>query len=96
MKICAPKSQNLWYYCEFHLFFRFLHPLVYGEYPKTMQEIVGERLPKFSKSEVEDLKKSYDFVGINHYTSFYMYDPKQPKSNVTGYQQDWNVGFACK
>ncbi|XP_021273941.1 beta-glucosidase 44-like [Herrania umbratica] len=78
---------------DFHVGW-FLHPLVYGEYPRTMQEIVGERLPKFSKSDVKTVKNSFDFIGINQYTSYYMYDPHQPKPNVTGYQQDWNVGFA--
>ncbi|XVF61605.1 hypothetical protein PTKIN_Ptkin08bG0143700 [Pterospermum kingtungense] len=78
---------------DFHVGW-FLHPVVYGEYPKTMQNIVGKRLPKFSKSEVDTVKSSYDVIGINHYTSYYMYDPKQPNPNVTGYQQDWNCGFA--
>lgn len=75
---------------------RFIHPIVYGEYPKTMQNIVGNRLPKFTKEEVKMVKGSIDFVGINQYTAYYMYDPhlKQPKQ--VGYQQDWNAGFACK
>ncbi|XWS30793.1 hypothetical protein CRYUN_Cryun23aG0020300 [Craigia yunnanensis] len=80
---------------DFHVGW-FLHPLTYGEYPRTMQKIVGERLPKFSKSEVETVKNSFDVLGINHYTSYYIYDPQQPMPNVTGYQQDWNAGFACK
>ena len=75
---------------------RFIHPIVYGEYPRTMQEIVGDRLPKFTKEEVNIVKGSIDFVGINQYTAYYMYDPHQPKPKVLGYQQDWNVGFACK
>ncbi|XVF61588.1 hypothetical protein PTKIN_Ptkin08bG0142000 [Pterospermum kingtungense] len=78
---------------DFHVGW-FLHPIVYGEYPKTMQNIVGKRLPKFSKSEVDTVKSSYDVIGINHYTSYYMYDSTQPKPNVNGYQQDWNCGFA--
>ncbi|OMO95719.1 Glycoside hydrolase, family 1 [Corchorus olitorius] len=78
---------------DFHIGW-FLHPLVYGEYPKTMQNIVGERLPKFSPKDVETVKNSFDLIGLNHYTSYYMYDPQQPKPNVTGYQQDWNCGFA--
>jgi beta-glucosidase len=69
---------------------------VYGEYPKTMQNIVGNRLPQFTKEEVKMVKGSMDFVGINQYTTFYMYDPHQPKPKYLGYQQDWNVGFACK
>jgi beta-glucosidase len=78
------------------LFFRFIHPIVYGEYPKTLQNIVGKRLPKFTKEQVKMVKGSMDFVGINQYTSYYMYEPhlkKQPK--YLGYQQDWNAGFAC-
>lgn len=77
-------------------FTRFLHPLVYGEYPRTVQEIVGERLPKFTSEEVKIVKGSIDFVGINQYTTYYMYDPHQSKPKVPGYQMDWNAGFACK
>uniref|UniRef100_A0A2N9G1U1 Beta-glucosidase n=1 Tax=Fagus sylvatica TaxID=28930 RepID=A0A2N9G1U1_FAGSY len=79
---------------DFHVGW-FIHPIVYGEYPRTMQEIVGDRLPKFTKEEVHIVKGSIDFVGINQYTAYYMYDPHQPKPKVLGYQQDWNVGFAC-
>lgn len=74
---------------------RFLHPIVYGEYPKTIQNIVGSRLPKFSAEDIKMVKGSIDYVGINQYTSYYMYDPHRPKPKVTGYQEDWNVGFAC-
>ncbi|KAF8399024.1 hypothetical protein HHK36_014890 [Tetracentron sinense] len=78
---------------DFHVGW-FLHPIVYGEYPKTMQYIVGKRLPKFSKAEVMMVKGSMDFVGINQYTTYYMYDPHQPKPKLTRYQMDWNAGFA--
>ncbi|MBA0608064.1 hypothetical protein Godav_020313 [Gossypium davidsonii] len=59
-----------------------------------MQKIVRERLPKFTKSEVEKVKNSFDILCLNHYTSYYIYKPHQPPSNVNGYQQDWNAGFA--
>lgn len=62
-----------------------------------MQNIVGKRLPKFTKDEVKIVKGSIDIVGINQYTAYYMYNPhpaKKPKE--LGYQQDWNAGFACK
>ncbi|TYG84588.1 hypothetical protein ES288_D01G261500v1 [Gossypium darwinii] len=78
---------------DFHIGW-FLHPLIYGKYPRTMQKIVRERLPKFTKSEVEKVKNSFDVLCLNHYTSYYIYEPHQPPSNVTGYQQDWNAGFA--
>ncbi|XP_051119237.1 beta-glucosidase 44-like [Andrographis paniculata] len=78
---------------DFHIGW-FLHPLVYGEYPKTMQNIVGKRLPKFSGDEVKMVKGSFDFVGINQYTAYYMYDAKQQNATNLGYQQDWDCGFA--
>ncbi|XP_034674012.1 beta-glucosidase 44-like [Vitis riparia] len=76
---------------DFHVGW-FIHPIVYGEYPRTMQEIVGDRLPKFTKAEVKMVKGSMDFVGINQYTAYYMYD--KPKPKVPGYQEDWHAGFA--
>ncbi|XP_031406253.1 beta-glucosidase 44-like isoform X2 [Punica granatum] len=78
---------------DFHVGW-FIHPIVYGEYPKTMQNIVGNRLPKFTKKKAKMVKGSIDFVGINQYTTYYMYDPHQKKSKDLGYQQDWNAGFA--
>lgn len=78
---------------DFHLGW-FLHPIVYGEYPSTMQEIVGNRLPMFTKPEVKMVRGSIDFLGLNQYTSKYMYDPHQKPSKVTGYRNDWNAGFA--
>lgn len=62
-----------------------------------MQEIVGDRLPKFTKEQVKMVKGSIDYVGINQYTTYYMYDPHYTtKPKDLGYQQDWNCGFACK
>ncbi|CAO2840184.1 unnamed protein product [Amaranthus hypochondriacus] len=78
---------------DFHVGW-FIHPIVYGEYPKTMQNIVGERLPKFTPEEVKMVKGSMDYVGINQYTAYYMYKPHlQSKPKTPGYQQDWDAGF---
>ncbi|XP_059639885.1 beta-glucosidase 44-like isoform X2 [Cornus florida] len=78
---------------DFHVGWYF-HPLVYGEYPRIMQEIVGDRLPKFTAEEVKMVKGSFDYVGINQYTTYYMENPQnQTKPTELGYQQDWNVGF---
>ncbi|THG03572.1 hypothetical protein TEA_022949 [Camellia sinensis var. sinensis] len=49
----------------------FLHPMTYGDYPKIMKSLVGNRLPNFTELESQILKNSYDFLGINYYTSFY-------------------------
>ncbi|KAJ4959958.1 hypothetical protein NE237_019868 [Protea cynaroides] len=55
----------------------FLDPLIFGDYPSSMKKRVGSRLPTFSKAEGYLVKGSLDFVGINHYTTFYA------KSNTT-------------
>ncbi|GMI87429.1 beta glucosidase 40 [Hibiscus trionum] len=49
----------------------FLDPLVFGDYPNSMRSRVGTRLPTFTESESALLKGSLDFVGINHYTTYY-------------------------
>ncbi|XP_010506359.1 PREDICTED: beta-glucosidase 44-like [Camelina sativa] len=78
---------------DFHIGW-FIHPIVYGEYPKTMQNIVKERLPKFTAEEVKMVKGSIDYVGINQYTTYYMSEPHPTtKPKDLGYQQDWNVQF---
>lgn len=62
-----------------------------------MQDIVKERLPKFTEEEVKMVKGSIDFVGINQYTTYYMSAPHPTaKPKDLGYQQDWNVVFNCE
>lgn len=48
---------------------RYLDPIFYGDYPETMRERLGDRLPKFSEKNKELLRNSVDFIGLNHYTS---------------------------
>ncbi|XP_019420849.1 PREDICTED: beta-glucosidase 40-like [Lupinus angustifolius] len=52
----------------------FLDPLIFGDYPCSMKSRVGSRLPKFSQAEAALLKGSLDFVGINHFTTYYVKD----------------------
>ncbi|KAG7957461.1 hypothetical protein I3843_11G175900 [Carya illinoinensis] len=49
----------------------FLDPLVFGEYPISMKKLVGGRLPNISCAISKSLAGSFDFVGINHYTTLY-------------------------
>eukprot|EP00252_Welwitschia_mirabilis_P003572 TRINITY_DN1362_c0_g1_i12.p1 TRINITY_DN1362_c0_g1~~TRINITY_DN1362_c0_g1_i12.p1 ORF type:complete len:363 (+),score=34.99 TRINITY_DN1362_c0_g1_i12:191-1279(+) len=52
-----------------------LDPLFWGEYPASVREIVGSRLPRFTEEESARLRKAkVDFVGLNHYTTNYVYD----------------------
>ncbi|KAE8683030.1 putative beta-glucosidase 41 [Hibiscus syriacus] len=49
----------------------FLDPLIFGDYPSSMRSRIGTRLPTFTESESSLLEGSLDFVGINHYTTYY-------------------------
>merc|ERR1712080_31149 len=44
-------------------------PVWFGDYPQIMKDYVGDRLPKFTDQQKEDLKGSHDFFGLNHYTT---------------------------
>ncbi|XP_039063242.1 beta-glucosidase 12-like [Hibiscus syriacus] len=55
----------------------FMDPITTGNYPHTMQSLVGNRLPKFTKMQSEILKGSFSFLGLNYYTASYAaYAPK--------------------
>ncbi|XP_063932914.1 myrosinase 1-like isoform X2 [Zophobas morio] len=57
----------------------FAHPIIKGNYPQVMINRIGERstkegfkksrLPKFTNEEVRQIKDTYDFIGVNHYTT---------------------------
>ncbi|KAK7387786.1 hypothetical protein VNO78_22578 [Psophocarpus tetragonolobus] len=51
-----------------------LDPILFGKYPKEMEMILGTILPKFSGSDKAKLKRGLDFIGINHYASYYVRD----------------------
>lgn len=56
-------------------YIRFVDPLVYGEYPPEMRQVVGSRLPTFSREDKKKLRGNLlDFIGINHYTTEYVMD----------------------
>ena len=71
----------------------FVHPLVYGDYPKEMKERVGNRLPTFTDAERQELVGSLDFMGLNHYSTLYASD-KTEKSQFGGYWTDMDVSFS--
>ncbi|CAI9088500.1 OLC1v1022836C1 [Oldenlandia corymbosa var. corymbosa] len=60
----------------------FMNPLVYGDYPKTMKAVVGNRLPKFTHEESKLLKGSYDFHGVNYYTAMYASHSSNPPNKT--------------
>ncbi|KAL4387856.1 hypothetical protein GQ457_09G001470 [Hibiscus cannabinus] len=52
----------------------FLEPIINGRYPLEMQNILGSILPEFSTAEKQKLNKGLDFIGVNHYSSYYVQD----------------------
>lgn len=56
------------------LWSRFLDPLVFGDYPNTMKQNVGSRLPAFTDDESKLVKGSFDFIGVIHYSIFHVRD----------------------
>jgi beta-galactosidase len=49
----------------------FADPVYRGDYPASMRERLGERLPHFSPEDAALLRGSSDFFGLNHYTTMY-------------------------
>uniref|UniRef100_A0ACD5Y8C4 Uncharacterized protein n=1 Tax=Avena sativa TaxID=4498 RepID=A0ACD5Y8C4_AVESA len=66
----------------------FMDPVTFGEYPATMRRLVGSRLPKFTREQSEKLKKSFDFIAINYYTSNYAKAARAPNGLQLQYGTD--------
>ncbi|XP_052201373.1 beta-glucosidase 46 [Diospyros lotus] len=84
-KLAAKRAQS--FYMNW-----FLDPVILGKYPEEMHEILGPDLPVFSESDMKMLKWGLDFIGINHYTSFYVKDCifslcEQGPSRIEGFIQ---------
>lgn len=88
-------KQIVYFICLFH--FRFMDPLTTGDYPKSMRFLVRTRLPKFTKEQSKLLIDSFDFIGINYYSTSYASDAPQLKSNAKiSYLTDSLANFSCK
>lgn len=48
-----------------------MEPLAKGDYPNSMKSLVKGRLPTFSKEQSVMLNGSFDFLGLNYYTTYY-------------------------
>ncbi|KAG2635838.1 hypothetical protein PVAP13_2NG390900 [Panicum virgatum] len=80
----------------------YLDPIVHGEYPSTMTSFLGDRLPRFTPEQMRLVKGSYDFIGVNYYTSYFTSArpaPNRPPSydgdiraNISGFRNGVPVG----
>lgn len=73
-----------------------LHPLTYGDYPKSMRSLVGERLPKFTPDQSEMVKGSFDFLGLNYYTARYASYISSPNKVNISYTFDSQANLTSK
>ncbi|CAI0378392.1 unnamed protein product [Linum tenue] len=76
----------------------FMDPITTGDYPKSMKDILGKRLPKFTAEESNSLKGSFDYLGLNYYTSRYASDyvgspPSRPSSLTTKFNNSLKTNF---
>ncbi len=63
----------------------FADPIYLGDYPASMKQRLGNLLPRFTPAQKQLLKDSYDFFGLNHYTSAYIAnDPNPSIDNPAG------------
>jgi beta-glucosidase len=76
---------------------RFMHPLVYGDYPPVMRRNVGSRLPELTPDESARVRGSFDFVGINQYGAILVEaDLSQLKRKLRDYYGDTAAKFVTR
>ncbi|PRQ17020.1 putative beta-glucosidase [Rosa chinensis] len=66
----------------------FMEPIVFGDYPKIMRDLVKERLPLFTEEEKKLIKGSFDFIGINYYTTRYGKNVPASQAEPLSYHND--------
>ena len=66
----------------------FLGPIVHGAYPGTMTSFLGGRLPRFTPEQAEMVRGSYDFIGLNYYTSYFTSARPAPNGLAQSYEGD--------
>ncbi|XP_027355979.1 beta-glucosidase 12-like [Abrus precatorius] len=76
----------------------FMEPLTTGNYPKTMKSLLGSKLPNFTKEQAKLLIGSFDFIGLNYYTTNYAANIPNPINNTSSpnYYQDTRVNFTTE
>lgn len=73
-----------------------MSPLVFGDYPKIMKKIVRSRLPSFTEEQSEQVKGSFDFIGLNHYQSIWVKDNSNAsKTAPRDFNADLFVKISC-
>ncbi|CAN7135025.1 unnamed protein product, partial [Brassica rapa subsp. narinosa] len=80
--------------CERAMQFMFgwhMDPTVYGDYPEVMKKSIGKRLPSFTAAQSKKLRGSFDFVGVNYYSAFYVKSIPEVDHNTPNWRSDARI-----
>jgi beta-glucosidase/6-phospho-beta-glucosidase/beta-galactosidase len=79
----------------------FANPIINFDFPKVVVDRVAERskledfprsrLPQFTFAEKLNVKGTYDFLGLNHYTTWLVSDDEEPSLDQSGFYIDTKV-----
>ncbi|XP_058227514.1 beta-glucosidase 11-like isoform X2 [Rhododendron vialii] len=70
----------------------FVNPLVFGDYPNIVRKNAGTRIPAFTNLESQQVKGSFDFLGLNHYATLYIKDnPNKLNLDIRDFNADMAV-----
>ncbi|XP_012849902.1 PREDICTED: LOW QUALITY PROTEIN: beta-glucosidase 11-like, partial [Erythranthe guttata] len=68
-----------------------MNPLVFGDYPDELKKRAESRIPSFTKEESEQIKGSFDFIGMNHYITVFIKDDPTMMSDMKEFYADLAV-----
>lgn len=73
-----------------------MEPLVHGDYPISMKENAGRRIPVFTNHESQQVKDSYDFIGVIHYNDINVTDNSDAlNTNLRDFIADMAAKLIC-
>ena len=73
-----------------------MDPTVYGDYPEVMKKSIGKRLPSFTAAQSKKLRGSFDFVGVNYYSAFYVKSIPEVDHNTPNWRSDARIEWRSK
>jgi len=82
--IAAQRGYDFWYGW-------FLDPMTTGEYPASMRETMGNRLPTFTEEQKKIVIGSTDFVAINFYFPYMTSSGTMTSADTPSYFKDMNI-----
>ena len=80
----AQRGYDFWYGW-------FMEPFTSGQYPKSMRDRVGNRLPTFTEEQSKQVKGSLDFVAINYYFPYIASPGAVKPTDEPSFFKDMNV-----